>query len=153
MNNYINNNCDYCGVSNWNISYTDFGIFFKCNNCNHAKCIQKQDLLNNFKCDNCNNTFGDILENKNEIYIICKNCSNKYVVFDKSIININLKGKDLHSINKSKTTIETPVACPKCLSTQITTGARGVNALWGFFGASKTVNRCAKCGYTWKPHK
>lgn len=43
------------------------------------------------------------------------------------------------------------VRCPKCGSTQITTGARGVSHFWGFIGASKTVNRCAKCGHTWKP--
>lgn len=43
------------------------------------------------------------------------------------------------------------VHCPKCHSTQITTGARGVNHFWGLIGASKTVNRCAKCGHTWKP--
>lgn len=42
--------------------------------------------------------------------------------------------------------------CPKCGSTSITTGARGVNYFWGFIGASKTVNRCATCGYTWKPN-
>ena len=41
--------------------------------------------------------------------------------------------------------------CPKCGSTSITTGSRGVNGFWGFIGASKTVNRCGNCGYTWKP--
>ena len=41
--------------------------------------------------------------------------------------------------------------CPKCKSTSITTGARGVNFTWGLLGASKTVNRCANCGHTWKP--
>lgn len=43
--------------------------------------------------------------------------------------------------------------CPKCGSTSITTGARGVNFTWGLIGASKTVNRCANCGYTWKPSR
>lgn len=43
------------------------------------------------------------------------------------------------------------VRCPKCGSTQITTGARGVNHFWGFIGASKTVNRCSNCGHTWVP--
>jgi predicted RNA-binding Zn-ribbon protein involved in translation (DUF1610 family) len=43
------------------------------------------------------------------------------------------------------------VKCPKCGSTSITTGARGVNQFWGLLGASKTVNRCANCGHTWKP--
>ena len=41
--------------------------------------------------------------------------------------------------------------CPKCNSTAITTGARGVSWFWGAIGSSKTVNRCANCGYTWKP--
>lgn len=43
------------------------------------------------------------------------------------------------------------IYCPKCKSTQITTGARGFSIVSGFIGANKTVNRCAKCGYTWKP--
>ena len=42
-------------------------------------------------------------------------------------------------------------SCPKCGSTAITAGARGVNHFWGFIGASKTVNRCANCGHMWKP--
>lgn len=41
--------------------------------------------------------------------------------------------------------------CPRCGSTSISTGARGVNHFWGFIGASKTVNRCAKCGHMWEP--
>lgn len=51
-----------------------------------------------------------------------------------------------------KSWISTP-RCPKCGSTSITTGARGVNFTMGLIGASKTVNRCSKCGYTWKPKK
>lgn len=41
--------------------------------------------------------------------------------------------------------------CPKCGSTHITTGARGVSCFWGFIGTGKTVNRCSNCGNTWKP--
>lgn len=47
--------------------------------------------------------------------------------------------------------INNQLHCPKCGSTSITTGARGVNWFWGFIGANKTVNRCGKCGYTWEP--
>lgn len=47
---------------------------------------------------------------------------------------------------------KTKVVCPRCGSTAITTGARGVNWTLGLIGASKTVNRCAKCGHTWEPH-
>lgn len=46
-----------------------------------------------------------------------------------------------------------PTTCPRCGSRSITTGARGVNFTMGLIGASKTVNRCSKCGYTWAPKK
>lgn len=62
-------------------------------------------------------------------------------------IEYELKMRQFKVIEEEKNKIR----CPKCDSTQITTGARGVSHFWGFIGASKTVNRCAKCGYTWKP--
>lgn len=43
------------------------------------------------------------------------------------------------------------VRCPRCGSTQITTGQRGYSLFSGFLGSNKTVNRCANCGYSWKP--
>lgn len=46
---------------------------------------------------------------------------------------------------------DTPARCPRCMSNQITTGSRGYSLLWGFLGSNKTVNRCGKCGYIWKP--
>lgn len=48
---------------------------------------------------------------------------------------------------------ETIPRCPKCGSTSISTGARGVNWKLGLIGASKTVNRCAKCGHMWEPRR
>lgn len=48
---------------------------------------------------------------------------------------------------------DTRPKCPKCGSTAITTGSRGVNFTFGLIGASKTVNRCSNCGHTWKPKK
>lgn len=44
-----------------------------------------------------------------------------------------------------------PLTCPRCGSTAITTGSRGYSLVWGFAGSGKTVNRCGKCGYSWKP--
>ena len=54
------------------------------------------------------------------------------------------------------TSIESPydknvVYCPRCGSTQITTGQRGYSLFTGFLGSNKAVNRCAKCGHTWEP--
>lgn len=41
--------------------------------------------------------------------------------------------------------------CPKCGSRSIAAGQRGYSILTGFIGSGKTVNRCANCGYKWKP--
>lgn len=61
----------------------------------------------------------------------------------------NLKQQEQAQVSKREE--ENIIHCPKCGSTAITTGARGVNNFWGLLGASKTVNRCGNCGYTWKP--
>lgn len=45
------------------------------------------------------------------------------------------------------------ITCPRCGSAAVTTGARGVNWTMGLIGASKTVNRCGKCGHAWTPGK
>lgn len=47
---------------------------------------------------------------------------------------------------------ENIIKCPRCGSTQISTGARGWKWTTGFIGSSKTVNRCANCGNTWTPN-
>ena len=46
---------------------------------------------------------------------------------------------------------EERVKCPRCGSTNITTGQRGFKLTTGFIGSNKTVNRCGNCGYSWKP--
>lgn len=48
-------------------------------------------------------------------------------------------------------TKDQPLRCPRCGSTAVTTTSRGYNLLTGFIGSNKTVNRCGKCGHTWKP--
>ena len=44
------------------------------------------------------------------------------------------------------------IKCPRCGSTQISTGARGWKWTTGVIGSGKTVNRCANCGKTWEPY-
>ena len=51
--------------------------------------------------------------------------------------------------NNSSKSIE----CPKCKSTNITTGQRGYSVIWGFAGSNRTMNRCAKCGHKWEPRR
>ena len=43
------------------------------------------------------------------------------------------------------------VKCPNCGSTNITTGQRGWSIVTGLIGSGGAVNRCANCGYKWKP--
>lgn len=70
----------------------------------------------------------------------------------KEILRTYMSNNDLHFKPVTiQHNLSLGIACPKCGSSSITTGARGINGFWGFIGASKTVNRCASCGYTWKP--
>ena len=48
---------------------------------------------------------------------------------------------------------DTTVRCPKCGSTQITTGTRGWSLFTGFIGSGTVYNMCAKCGNKWKAGK
>ena len=74
----------------------------------------------------------------------------------KDIIEYNLKMSQFkaqtawqnQAVNRSSSTLR----CPQCGSTNVSTGARGYSMLTGFAGAGKTVNRCGRCGYKWKPH-
>ncbi len=43
------------------------------------------------------------------------------------------------------------VRCPRCGSTQITTGQTFKRALFGLMYNQVAVNRCANCGCTWEP--
>lgn len=48
---------------------------------------------------------------------------------------------------------EEKLQCPRCKSTLVTTGSRGVSFWTGLWGSNKTVNRCGKCGFTWEPKR
>ena len=67
-----------------------------------------------------------------------------------TIFSNRLKKEKSEQIIKENTT-QIVVRCPKCASTQITTGQRGYNIVWGFWGSNKTTNRCANCGHSWQP--
>lgn len=78
-----------------------------------------------------------------------KSAKNDFIKYKNNKEN-ELKYIKLHTeIHKQKSQVSP--RCPKCGSTAITTGARGVNWTHGLIGASKTVNRCGNCGHTWEP--
>ena len=74
---------------------------------------------------------------------------------DKDIIEYNLKMSQFKSqVQQQKSARQqtsNQLRCPKCGSTNVSTGAKGYSFVTGFVGAGKTVNRCGKCGHKWKP--
>lgn len=93
-------------------------------------------------CPICSNTNYEYDDKTG--YISCKQCG--CVVKENSQKHI----KYIEQQNKLKQNNNIP-KCPKCGSTAITAGQRGYSLLTGFLGSGKTVNRCANCGYKWKP--
>lgn len=145
--------CKNCGDDNWFVIDDKEELSMSCltcanNNISSDIVIKKQKFVDEFVCEKCGCPRGTLRENDKEMVMICDNCFEKKVVFEKPLVDI-----DNRDIPDPPAKIEEKVSCPKCGSTQIATGARGINLTFGLFGASKTVNRCQKCGYTWKPHR
>ena len=113
-------------------SYDENYVNVECGNCEKVYRLKKQ-------------SFHDIHDDYclTSASIICPNCHNGVGGNTK----IKTKGNRNASIKKEDDVLR----CPKCKSTAVTTGTRGFSILTGFLGSGKTVNRCGKCGYTWKP--
>lgn len=98
-------------------------------------------------CIHCGYPIGEMPNDENDLITECPVCK------------LERKGNEQYcrcckfefSKWKKKKIDTSPVCCPHCKSTSITTGPRGYSLLSGFIGSSKTVNRCAKCGYKWEP--
>lgn len=95
------------------------------------------------------------IQNRNELFNEISNKTGLNPIF---VSLISIEARKLGHIpstydrNTGKPAPPVP-KCPKCGSTSITSSARGINFTWGLIGASKTVNRCANCGHTWKPKR
>ena len=101
--------------------------------------MNKEDLYKN-KCIELAKQYGDNQFDKNAF-------DNRYIVMRKSV-------RDFLDKDKKQSQQQSNIPkCPKCGSTAITAGQRGYSFFTGFLGSNKTVNRCANCGYTWKPGK
>ena len=107
--------------------------------------INKQDYVSKFECPDCGSLSGTLEENDFKLGVRCSNCGKLHIMLEKhtTIDNRNSSPKPTVNANVPK--------CPTCGSTAITAGQRGYSFLTGFIGSSKTVNRCANCGYKWKP--
>lgn len=122
------------------------------------------------KCPRCNEELTEMnLEiselaeiqriSQNPDYILAMNDlkSKDIIEFETKMENIRqqLNARKEQNIHQKQATEReaNQVKCPKCGSTQITTGQRGYSLFSGFLGSNKTVNRCANCGYKWEPGK
>lgn len=110
-----------------------------CDKCGKIHSIDDMSIFNKITNDYC-------MMNNQEKYS-CDSCGN----IDSGMIGKRQLKTIEESTVRSKIVVSSKLYCPKCGSTAITTGPRGVNGFWGFIGASKTVNRCGKCGYTYEP--
>lgn len=74
---------------------------------------------------------------------------------ESDIVEYNLKMSQFRTQvqqqENSRAQAANTVKCPRCGSTNITAGQRGFSLLTGFVGSGRTVNRCANCGYKWRP--
>ena len=110
-----------------------------CIHCGFPLSNTSNSKLSNEQCPLCKSN-NHILKGIEDVCAVCG------YVFNADEIKKSNSSYEPYSKNQQNTP-----KCPKCGSTAITAGARGVNFTWGFIGASKTVNRCANCGHTWKP--
>ena len=144
-------NCPECGekISDKAAAciHCRFPLECKSNNVCKINGVDK-DLSPVLKLVNLGETDAEIIQKEIQITILCSGLSlqDYYELAHLIIEERKVPASFDHMSRTAK-----PLCCPHCGSTSISTGARGVNHFWGFIGASKTVNRCAKCGHMWEP--
>lgn len=133
-----------------------------CDNCGWQFMTKPNEIPSRDKCERCGGQFIHTNITAEEMFLIERTSK------DREFINamIELKKNDIieyqtrisqfRSQAKADGCYSKPkpkVCCPKCGSESITAGQRGYSLLTGFLGSGKTVNRCAKCGHSWKPER
>lgn len=147
----LDKNCPSCGANYWSVSDRIEYYIEICKKCGHIDQIKKQDFIDEFQCPDCGCLEATLEENKKLIATRCKHCGKQTIVLEKQTTD----DARTRMLEKQRIQREFPNAnlpkCPKCGSTSITTGQKGFTLLTGFLGSNKTVNRCSKCGHSWKP--
>lgn len=153
--NITNVKCPYCDKENYVL--TEKGKHY--GNC-CSDCVIRFENWYRFakggKCEACGERGCSTIEDTNKYFgFRCKKCNHLQISIERDENGV-FKGLDYRG-REPEPVLGVPdksqVRCPKCNSTQITTGSRGYSLAWGFIGAGKTVNRCAKCGYKWEPKR
>lgn len=89
------------------------------------------EYVKDYSCPECGHDVGCIITLADAKLLMCDKCGHRKVI----------------------ERWDPPLHCPKCGSTAVATGARGISGFWGPIGANKTVNRCGNCGNTWTPRR
>lgn len=142
--------CPKCGSMDYHVANGKWIYYEGCSKCKYEQRMDKDRLPKDYACKSCSSLDGEIIETEDTIDIKCRSCGETHVMITKKMKNVVCIRPDPSVI---AAITDAPVRCPKCSSTQITTGARGYSMMWGFLGAGKTVNRCARCGHKWEPKR
>lgn len=167
--------CPKCGKSLSDVQDRDGRYYETCGKCRYQLEINKEKERSKFRCEKCGYDFARAIDNDELFALQCYKCKwEKVVVVKKELSAVEKmfrdkerKGEPLYTKEQTERLLQpskvapvqdtayepAPVRCPKCNSSQITTGQRGYSIVWGFIGSGDTMNRCANCGYKWKPKK
>ena len=146
--------CPRCGKG-WDYADKDQHI---CKNCHYEPMIKTEfsDIDYENARTSSPETFRQFKMNLREKYTINSD------VFDSELYNDLITKEYKSSLEREAREIQkqkeialsrNKIHCPKCNSTNVTTGQLGYSFLAGFLGSNKTVNRCGNCGYKWEPGK
>ena len=113
-------------------------------------------------CPYCGNTMLKSIPISNKDFLCIRDVSNCNIELLEAMIKLrqeNIIEYELEMAQfrtqvqqeNSRAQAANTVKCPRCGSTNITAGQRGFSLLTGFVGSGRTVNRCANCGYKWRP--
>lgn len=141
--------CPYCNQSSVTITNNPEKLGKCCTECEIIFDKKFNALLHFHKCEKCSskNIEEYISPYGTGVGCICKDCSHIEIAYKKdSSTGLLINADDM--FNRPQ---KYEIRCPKCHSTQITTGQRGYSMVWGFWGSGKTMNRCANCGHSWQP--
>ncbi len=143
----LNRPCQACGADEWVGIDGAYSYIELCNNCEKRKVeFKKQDYVDNFECPYCGGLTGVREENKRKFGVRCSNCGELTICFTK-VDELLMDEKLTAAITDyARSLVSDQVVCPRCGSESVTTGTRGIS-----LGVGRTVNRCARCGYAWKP--
>ena len=148
--------CPCCGSISYSSGYTN-EILSSCDNCGYTEMINTNVdgvQYTEMQLHGDREKFKELNHKLRELYVFNSEVfdKEKYEQLEKQELQkeINKMLNDNYESQKYDDIVNKP-HCPKCNSTNVTTGQRGYSFWTGFLGSSKTVNRCGNCGYKWKP--